>query len=235
LAAAAQPEETETWSPIPRVVGPGGYVAAPAPSDATILFDGTDLREWVSAKDRSPAEWDVAGGALTVRKGAGCIETRRRFMDYQLHLEWRVPEDITGSGQARGNSGLFLASTGEGYAGYELQILDSYDNPTYVNGQAGSIYKQFAPLVNAMRPPGEWQTYDVVWVAPRFDKDGSLISPATATVFHNGIVVQNHVTLAGQTLYRGEPFYRAHGPSPIKLQDHGDPVSFRNIWVRDLE
>ena len=138
------------------------------------------------------------------------------------------------SGQGRGNSGLFLASTGEGDAGYEVQILDSHNNKTYVNGQAASIYKQFPPLSNASRPPGEWQTYDVIWTAPRFNADGSLASPASATVIHNGIVVQNHAILQGETRYIGKPEYRAHGPSPIKLQDHGNPVGFRNIWVREL-
>jgi hypothetical protein len=175
---------------------------------------------------------------VTVKKGTGNIQTRRKFTDYQLHLEWRIPPNITGSGQARGNSGLFLASTGDGDAGYELQIVDSYANKTYVNGQAASIYKQHPPLANAMRPPGEWQVYDVVWTAPRFNVDGTLKSPASVTAFHNGVLVQNHAILAGETLYIGKPSYRAHGPAPIKLQDHGDPseaISFRNIWVRELK
>jgi hypothetical protein len=233
--SAARAEDTEVWSPEPPVVTPGPYAAMPPPADSILLFDGKDLREWVAVKDGAPAQWTVSDGTVTVKSGAGSIETRRRFTDYQLHLEWRAPAKVTGSGQGRGNSGLFLASTGNGDEGYELQILDSYRNKTYVNGQAGAIYKQYPPLVNAMRPAGEWQTYDVIWTAPRFNQDGTLARPATATAFHNGILIQNHVLLTGDTRYIGKPVYRAHGPSPIKLQDHGDPVSFRNIWIRELK
>ncbi len=174
---------------------------------------------------------------FTVNKSSGNIQTKQSFTDYQLHLEWRIPQNITGTGQARGNSGLFLASIGKGDAGYELQIMDSYNNPTYVNGQAGSIYKQFPPLVNANFPPGVWQTYDVTWTAPRFNDDGSLKSPARVTAFFNGILIQNNVELKGATVYIGHPSYTKHGPSPIKLQAHGDksePISFRNIWIRPL-
>ena len=206
-------------------------------SDAVVLFDGRNLDEWVSARDHSPARWIVADGMLTVNKVAGNIETKRRFRSYQLHIEWRIPADITGAGQARGNSGVFLASTGPGDAGYELQILDSYQNPTYVNGQAGSLYKQFIPLVNASRKPGEWQSYDVAWTAPTFAANGSLKTPAFVTVFHNGVLVQNHVELKGETLYIGTPAYKAYDAAPIKLQAHGDPsapISFRNIWVREM-
>lgn len=233
---AQKPEATEVWKPVPRIVTPGARDAAP-PSDAIVLFDGRNLEQWVSAQDNSPAKWLVAGGVLTVNKAAGNIETRREFRDYQLHIEWRIPKNITGSGQARGNSGVFLASTGPGDAGYELQVLDSYNNQTYVNGQAGSIYKQSAPLVNPNREPGEWQTYDVVWTAPRFNADGSLKSPAYVTVLMNGVLVQNHFQLKGQTLYIGKPFYKQYDRAPIKLQAHGDhsqPISFRNIWVREL-
>lgn len=233
---APKPEDTEVWKPVPRIVTPGMVDSAP-PSDAIVLFDGGNLNQWVSAQDHSPAKWLVAGGVLTVSKAAGNIETKRAFRDYQLHIEWKIPKDITGSGQARGNSGVFLASTGPGDAGYELQILDSYNNKTYVNGQAGSIYKQSPPLVNANRKPGEWQSYDVVWTAPRFNADGSLKSPAYVTVFMNGVLVQNHFQLKGQTLYIGKPFYKAYDRAPIKLQAHGDPsqpISFRNIWVREL-
>ncbi|MDP9421908.1 MAG: DUF1080 domain-containing protein [Pseudomonadota bacterium] len=233
--APSRPEDTEVWDPEPRVVTPGPYAASPPPGDAIMLFDGKDLREWVSAKDGTAATWTVRDGVFTVKAGAGSIETRRKFTDYQLHLEWRAPANVRGSGQGRGNSGLFLASTGEGDAGYELQILDSYDNKTYVNGQAGSIYKQFPPLVNAMRRPGEWQTYDVIWTAPRFNNDGTLDRPASATVLHNGVLIQDQVLLAGETRYIGKPAYRAHGASPIKLQDHGDLVSFRNIWIREIK
>jgi hypothetical protein len=171
-------------------------------------------------------------------KGVGNIETKRRFKNYQLHVEWKIPENITGEDQARGNSGVFLASTGPGDAGYELQILDSYNNKTYVNGQAASIYKQGLPLANPARKPGEWQTYEVVWQAPLFNDDGSLKTPAHVTVFFNGVLVQNHFELAGETLYIGKPFYKKYDTAPIKLQAHGDPspaVSFRNIWVRELK
>lgn len=236
-AAGPKPEETEVWTPVPPVVTPGRTDADP-PSDAIVLFDGKNLDDWVSAQDHSPARWTVSDGILTVNKAAGNIETKQSFRDYQLHIEWRVPENITGSGQARGNSGVFLASTGPGDAGYELQVLDSYNNKTYVNGQAGSIYKQGAPLVNPSRKPGEWQTYDVVWTAPVFSADGSLQSPAYVTVFFNGVLVQNHFQLKGQTLYIGKPFYKQYDRAPIKLQAHGDPsqpVSFRNIWVRKLD
>ena len=176
---------------------------------------------------------------MTVNKSAGNnIETKRSFKNYQLHLEWRIPPGITGADQARGNSGLFLASTGPGDAGYELQILDSYENKTYVNGQAGSIYKQGIPLANAMRKPGEWQTYDVVWTAPTFNADGTVKTPAYVTAFHNGVLVQNHFELKGETLYIGKPEYKKYDTAPIKLQAHGDPsppISFRNIWIRELK
>jgi len=235
-AVTPKPEETEVWKPVPAVVTPGHSDPEP-PSDAVVLFDGKDESQWVSAQDQSPAQWVVHDGILTVNKQAGNIETKRSFTNYQMHLEWSVPANITGSGQARGNSGLFLASTGVGDLGYEIQILDSYNNATYVNGQAASIYKQYPPLVNAMRPPGEWNVYDVVWTAPTFKADGSLATPAYVTAFQNGVLVQDHVALLGPTLYIGTPSYKAHGPEPIKLQAHGDPsapISFRNIWVRPL-
>jgi hypothetical protein len=232
----AKPEDTETWDPIPKVVTPGNTFRD-APSDAIILFDGKNLDEWVQADDQSAAKWDVKGDVLTVNKQYGNIETKHKFGNYQLHLEWRVPASITGSGQARGNSGVFLASLGKGDAGYELQVLDSYNNKTYVNGMAGSIYKQAIPLANPGRKPGEWQTYDVIWTAPVFNTDGSVKSPAKATVFFNGVLVENNFELKGPTLYIGKPEYKAHGPAPIKLQAHGDksePLSYRNIWVREL-
>lgn len=231
-----KPEETEVWQPVPKVVTPGATCNA-APSDAIALFDGKSLDEWISAKDHSPAKWDVVDGVMRVNKSGGNIETKRSFKNYQLHLEFRIPESITGSGQARGNSGVFLASTGPGDAGYELQVLDSYKNETYVNGMVGSIYKQAIPLANAARKPGEWQTYDVAWTAPVFNEDGSLKTPAYVTVFFNGVLVQNHFELKGQTLYIGKPFYQKYDTAPIKLQAHGDksePISFRNIWVREL-
>jgi hypothetical protein len=232
-----RPEETEIWTPVPKIVTPG--TNGSPPSDAIVLFDGKNLDEWVLIKDKSPATWTVSDGAMTVNKAVGGIETKRSFTDYQMHIEWREP--TTGmekfTGQSRGNSGIFLASTGPGDTGYELQVLDSYNNTTYVNGQAASIYKQSPPLVNAMRPPGEWQVYDIVWTAPRFNADGSLKSPAAVTVLHNGVLVQNNYQLKGHTPYIGPPQYTPHGAAPIKLQSHGDPsppISFRNIWIRPL-
>jgi hypothetical protein len=233
--AEAKPEDTEVWSPEPKVVTPGECGAPP--SDAIVLFDGNNLDEWVSAQDKSPAKWIVGNGVLTVSKTAGNIETKRSFKNYQFHMEWKVPQNITGSGQLRGNSGLFLASTGPGDAGYELQILDSYNNKTYVNGMAASLYKQAIPLANPMRKPGEWQVYDVAWTAPIFNDDGSVKTPAYATVFFNGVLVENHFELKGETRYIGQPFYKKFDGAPIKLQAHGDksePLSFRNIWVREL-
>ncbi|HJY22296.1 MAG TPA: DUF1080 domain-containing protein [Hanamia sp.] len=231
-------EDTEFYSPVPAVVTPG-KAYGDAPSDAIILFNGNNISQWVLADDTTKvADWTVKNNILTVNKKSGNIQTKQSFLDYQLHIEWRIPKDIDGEGQGRGNSGLFLASLGKGDAGYELQIMDSYNNPTYVNGQAGSIYKQYAPLVNANFPPGTWQTYDVSWTAPRFNEDGSLKSPARVTVFFNGVLIQNNVELKGPTRYVGLPSYeKAHGPAPIKLQAHGDkskPISFRNIWVRAL-
>ena len=231
------PKLTEVYSPVPPVVAPGRNPGDP-PSDAIILFDGKDLNQWRSVKDTmAAAGWTLANGVMTVNKSAGNIETKQRFLNYQLHIEWKIPENITGKGQARGNSGVFLASIGSGDAGYELQVLDCYNNSTYVNGQTGSMYKQAIPLANACRKPGEWQTYDVIWTAPRFNDDGSLKSPARVTVLHNGVLVQNDYELQGVTLYIGKPYYKAHGASPIKLQAHGDPsepISFRNIWIRQL-
>jgi hypothetical protein len=233
------PKDTEVWEPVPPTVTPGPTNSDP-PSDAIVLFDGKNLDQWVSTKDKSPANWKIADGAMTVVKSppGNNIETKRSFKNYQLHLEWRIPTDVTGADQARGNSGVFLASTGPGDGGYELQILDSYNNKTYVNGQAGSIYKQGIPLANAMRKPGEWQTYDVVWTAPTFNADGTVKTPAYVTAIHNGVLVQNHFELKGETLYIGKPEYKKYDTAPIKLQAHGDPsppISFRNIWVRVLK
>ena len=234
--AKPRPEDTEVWKPEPKIVTPGATPSA-APSDAIVLFDGKNLDEWVATADKSAAGWTVADGVLTVNKKAGNIETKRRFHNYQLHIEWQIPADIAGEGQGRGNSGLFLASTGAGDAGYELQILDSFNNKTYVNGQAGSIYKQGIPLANAMRKPGEWQVFDVIWTAPTFNADGSVKTPAYVTAFQNGVLIQNNFPLKGETLYIGPPVYKAFDGAPIKLQSHGDPskpISFRNIWIREL-
>jgi hypothetical protein len=236
--AQNKPEDTEIWEPVPKVVTPG-KTNSEVPSDAIVLFDGKNLDEWVSVSDpQAPANWTLGKNIFTVNKKAGNIQTKRSFTDYQLHIEWQVPANITGKGQGRGNSGLFLASTGSGDDGYELQVLDSYNNATYVNGQAGSIYKQTPPLVNASRKPGEWQSYDVTWTAPRFNEDGTVKTPARVTVFHNGVLIQNNTELQGPTQYIGKADYRkAHGACPIKLQAHGDksePLSFRNIWIREL-
>jgi hypothetical protein len=231
------PKATEFYSPVPKVVSPG---AAPsdAPSDAIVLFDGKNLDQWVSVKTPgTPAAWTVADGVFTVNKATGNIETKKSFTDYQLHLEWRIPATIAGTGQGRGNSGVFLASTGPGDEGYEIQILDCFNNSTYVNGQTGSVYKQAVPLANACKKPGEWQTYDIFWSAPRFNDDGTVKTPAYVTVIHNGVLLQNHTELKGQTVYIGNPFYKKHAAAPIKLQAHGDPsepISYRNIWVREL-
>jgi hypothetical protein len=238
LFAQSKPEDTEVWEPVPTVVTPG-KANTDAPSDAIILFDGKGLDQWVTVKDPAqPVTWKVSGNTMTVDKHGGNIQTKRSFTNYQLHIEWQIPKSITGEGQGRGNSGLFLASTGPGDDGYELQILDNYNNKTYVNGQAGSIYKQTPPLENANKKPGEWQTYDVIWTAPHFNADGSLLSPARVTVLFNGILVQNNTELKGPTKYIGKASYeKPHGACPIKLQAHGDksePLSFRNIWIREL-
>jgi hypothetical protein len=223
------PEATEVWEPEPRTVTPGPSNDLP-PEDAVVLFDGESLGQWESVKGNAEAEWTIEDGALTVTPGNGDIKTKESFGDVQLHIEWKAPSEIKGEGQGRGNSGLIFMGK------YEVQILDSYDNRTYSNGQAGSVYKQYIPLVNAMRPPGEWNTYEVIFMAPKFNEDGIVVSPARITVFHNGVLVQNHVEVKGTTEYIGIPQYQAHEPKlPIHLQDHGDLVSFRNIWLRKLD
>ena len=232
------PKATEYYSPVPKIVTPARNPTG-APSDAIILFDGSNLDEWVSSKDPNSSEkWTLSHKVITVDKKLGDLQTKRSFTDFQLHIEYRIPANITGTGQARGNSGIFLASIPTGAAGgYELQVLDNYNNETYVNGQAGSIYKQTPPLVNACMKPGEWQRYDVVWTAPRFNEDGSVKTRARVTVFHNGVLVQNNFELTGDTPYIGKPSYTKHGAAPIRLQAHGDksePISFRNIWLREL-
>ncbi len=237
FAQQGDPKATEFYSPVPKVVTPG-KTAADAPSDAIVLFNGKNLDEWTSTNDTTKAAaWTVAKNILTVKKGTGNIQTKKSFTDYQLHIEWRIPANITGEGQGRGNSGVFLASTGPGDDGYEIQVLDCYNNSTYVNGQTGSIYKQSIPLANACKKPGEWQVYDIIWTAPRFNDDGTIKTPARVTAIHNGVLVQNNYELKGETRYIGAPYYKKHGPAPIKLQAHGDksePISFKNIWVREL-
>ena len=220
-----RPQATEVWEPVPAVVTPGEDAAPP--SDAIVLFDGTNLAAW-RQEDGSDAKWKVADGAMTVSAGSGNLYTRRSFADVQLHVEWRTPAVVEGHGQERGNSGVYLQSR------YEVQVLDSYDNVTYSNGQAAAVYKQAIPLVNASRGPGEWQSYDIVFRAPRFRTDGTLEEPGFITVFHNGVLVQDHVRIRGATTNVGEPAYAAHGPLPLMLQDHHNPVSYRNIWLREL-
>lgn len=220
------PKVTEVWEPKARKINPG-LLAGEAPSDAVILFGGKDLSEWTSL-DGSPAKWDVKDNSFTVVKGTGDIKTKKVFSDIQLHIEWRSPLVIEGEGQGRGNSGVFLQER------YELQVLDSYESQTYRNGQAGSIYKQHGPLVNAMRKSSEWQVYDIIYNAPHFNEKGEVIVPAYITVLHNGVVIQNHTEIRGPSEYKGLPVYISHGKGSIKLQDHGNPVSFRNIWVREL-
>ena len=219
-------ELTEQWEPVPEVVTPG--LGTAPPSDAVVLLDGSGLEEWESTKG-GPAEWDFSEGVMTVIKGKGGIRTKKTFGDIQLHIEWRTPSVIEGKGQGRGNSGIFIQER------YEVQVLDSYENITYPNGQAGSVYKQHIPLVNASRQPGKWQSYDIIFTAPRFREDGSLFTPAKLTVIHNGVLIQNHVTIKGATVFKGLPAYNEHDlKQSIMLQDHKNPVSYRNIWIREL-
>ncbi|MCL3779661.1 DUF1080 domain-containing protein [Prolixibacteraceae bacterium JC049] len=222
-----KPQDTEDWSRVPEVVTPGKRTNAP--SDAVMLYGGRkDAAKW--EHDNGDALKWKAKRALTVKKGTGYIRTKQGFGDVQLHIEWRAPRKVVGEGQGRGNSGVFFMG-----GLYEVQILDSYNNKTYSNGQASSVYKQFVPLANACKKPGKWQAYDIIFQAPRFNEDKTLKSPAYITVIHNGVLVQNHVELKGPTLYIGKPEYKYHADKlPIKLQDHGNPVSFRNIWVREL-
>lgn len=241
--------ETEVYTPIPPVVI-GSHLYAP-PSDAIVLFDGNNLDAWhkpeyiheaatieiieatinaINPNYKNPsADWTIKNGQMIVKPGTGAIETKEKFGDIQLHLEFLNPVDVSKEGQMYSNSGVFLMGI------YEVQILNSYENTTYSNGQVASVYKQHIPLVNAARPPGEWQMYDIIFKAPVFDKSGNLQSPATLTVLHNGVLVQNHVTLLGPTAYIGKTKYFEH-PSemPLRLQDHGDLVRFRNIWLRKL-
>ncbi|WP_346859783.1 DUF1080 domain-containing protein [uncultured Draconibacterium sp.] len=224
------PGMTEIWDPEVAIITPGEK-PSDAPSDAIVLFDGVDInREWTN-QDGGPVEWEVADGCVTVKRGTGIIKTKRVFEDFQLHIEWRSPAEVIGESQGRGNSGVFLQGR------YEVQVLDNYNNRTYRNGQAGSLYKQYPPLVNACKGPGEWQVYDIIYTAPRFNDDGiTFFTPPTVTVLHNGVLVQNHSKLRGPTEYIGIPEYtvKKHGPDGIQLQDHGNPVSYRNIWIREL-
>ncbi len=221
------PSLTETWEPVPAIVKPGATSQDP-PSDAIVLFNGNDFSAW-NGKGGSKVEWLLENGAMTVKGGTGEILTKQEFGDCQLHIEWRTPSLVKGEGQGRGNSGIFFMER------YELQVLDSYNNKTYSNGQAGSMYKQLIPLANASREPGAWQTYDIIFRAPRFSTTGKLMEQARITVIHNGVLVQNNAAIWGATTFVGIPEYKPHAPkAPLMLQDHGDAVSFRNIWIREL-
>lgn len=225
-AQSGIPQVTEVQEPVPPLVTPG--VLYSPPSDAIVVFDGNDLSAW-ERTNGEPAGWEVKDGIMTVVPGTGDIRTKAGFGDIQLHLEWRTPEVVEGEGQGRGNSGVFLMGL------YEVQILDSYENHTYPNGQAASVYKQHIPLVNASRKPGEWQTYDIIFTAPRFSGNGRVTHPARVTVLHNGVLVQNNIEIWGNTKYIGLPEYKVHEEKlPLRLQDHSDLVSFRNIWIREL-
>ena len=220
------PESTEVWEPVPPIITPGDN--GNAPSDAIVLFNGKDLSQWLS-KDGKDAKWKVENGILTVAPGTGAIVSKKGFGDCQLHIEFREPEKVVGDGQGRGNSGIFMQGR------YEIQVLDCYNNVTYSNGQTGSMYKQSIPLVNACKKPGEWQSYDVIYSAPRFSDNGRVAIPAYITILHNGVLIQNHVEIWGPTEYIGMPKYKVHGvKEPLEMQDHGNPVSYRNIWIREL-
>ncbi len=225
-----KPEETEIWKPKVPVVTAG--VKHQAPSDAVILFDGTNLDQWVSAVDSSAAKWVLNNdGSMTVNDKTGDIQTKKNFGSIQLHIEWKSPKEVQGEGQTRANSGVFIQKR------YEVQVLDNNNNETYVNGQVGAIYKQSIPLAMASSPTGEWNSYDIIFHAPKFAADGELMEQAIITVLHNGILIQDHFKILGSVEWIGTPKYIAHGKAPISLQDHGDNsrVSYRNIWVRALD
>jgi len=225
--------------PQPKIIAPG-TASTPEqpggpPSDAIVLFDGTDLSEWVNTKDGGPAKWKVENGYMEITKKGGSIRSKKSFGNCQLHIEWASPVPPTGTSQGRGNSGVFFMSR------YELQVLDSYteknyeDNRTYADGQAAALYGQYPPLVNVSRKPGEWQSYDVSFLRPEFDNDGNLVRPARITVLHNGVVVHNNVAIKGATAHKQQAKYSRHEDKlPLSLQDHGNPIRFRNIWVREL-
>ena len=225
------PQQTGPFPPPkkePPVVTAGKSASDP-PSDATVLFNGTDLSKWRSAGKDGDAAWKIKDGYVEVVPGTGDIATKDEFGDCQLHIEWATPSKVKGEGQERGNSGVFLMER------YEVQVLDSYDNKTYYHGQAGAIYNQHAPLVNASRKPGEWQSYDIIFKAPKFDEQGKVTERARVTVIHNGVLIQNNVEIYGNTWHDRAALYIAHGPkASLKLQDHGDPLRYRNIWIRQL-
>lgn len=238
-ASARADKSSEGWlghdrtRPLPPVVDPGmpsmGERVGKAPSDAVVLYDGGDLSRWV-AMDGRPSKWTVRDGAMECVPGSGYIRSLQSFGECQLHVEFATPATVQGSSQGRGNSGVFF-----GMGRYEIQVLDSYENKTYADGSCGSVYNQYPPLVNVSKKPGEWQAYDILWTPPKFAKDGTLLSAARVTVFHNGVVIQNNVELLGETGWLERAAFRAHPEKlPIALQDHGNPVRYRNIWVREL-
>ena len=216
--------------PLPPVVDPGpAGPPVPAPNDAVVLFDGSSLDPWQDSKG-APPKWKLEDGYVEVVQKTGSLITRQAFGDCQLHVEWASPVEVKGESQGRGNSGVFLMDT------YEVQVLDCYENKTYADGMTAAIYGQYPPQVNACRPPGEWNTYDIIFYKPRFDDSGKLLKPARMTVFFNNILVHHDVELTGPTAWKKRPPYKAHADRlPISLQDHGNPVRYRNIWIRDLE
>jgi hypothetical protein len=223
------PKETEVWEPKPPIVSVDPDTKIP--SDAIVLFDGSDLDQWISSVDSTNVKWNLnEDGSMTVKDKTGDIQTKQNFGDIQLHLEWQSNPEFKANGQNRSNSGVFLQNR------YEVQILDNNDNGTYVNGQVGSIYKQSIPLAMASAPTGEWNTYDIIYHEPKFDNNGNKTKAATITLVHNGVLIQDHVDVEGTTEYIGWPKNEPHGQGPIKLQDHQDQsgVSYRNIWVRKL-
>jgi hypothetical protein len=224
-----EPAATEIWEPKPRIVSVD--VSTKVPSDAIVLFNGTNFNEWTSSIDSTAVKWILNGDkSMTVEDKTGDIQTKRNFSSVQLHIEWRSSEKIRANGQNRSNSGVFFQNR------YEVQILDNNDNDTYVNGQVGAIYKQAIPLAIASSETGSWNSYDIIYHAPKFNSEEKIVALATITVLHNGVLIQDHVTIKGTTEYIGWPKNSAHGKAPIKLQDHGDNsgVSYRNIWVREL-
>lgn len=223
-----QPEDTEWYEPVPEIVTPGENIFLDPPDDAIVLFEGKDMSSW-QTRDGDDVPWNIHDGYVTVKKGSGDIITKESFGSFQLYLEFRMPMNMEHEGQDRGNSGVFLQNR------YEIQVLDAFENPTYVNGMGGSIYKQTAPLVNPSKKPGEWQSYNIAYTAPKFNGNGSLKTPARVTVVWNGVVVQNNTKILGHTPYVGYPEYKEHGNAPLRLQDHNSEVSYRNIWIREIE
>lgn len=224
---AQDPKATEVWKPEPEIVTPGKTNTDP-PSDAIVLFDGKSSSAW-QHDNGDKVKWIVSDNALIVTPKSGGIKTVQKFGSCQLHIEWRTPAKPEGEGQARGNSGVFMMGR------YELQIMDSYGNKTFANGQAGSMYKQYAPLVNACKGPGEWQSFDIIFIAPVFNDKAKLVQPARITVLQNGVLIQNNVAILGSVTNSGMPTYTAHdAKESISLQDHGNPTAFRNIWIREL-